>query len=174
MNDMVLLVEPLIPALRRYARALLRDRAEADDLVQDCLERAVARWHQRRADGNPRSWMFAILHNLAVNRMSAARRRGRPVALEDAHEGSFAQPPAQEAALGHRDLLQALAALPEEQRSVVLLVTVEGLAYAEAAAALGVPVGTVMSRLARGRERLRRLLEGEPDAARATNLRRVK
>lgn len=64
--DMVRQIEPLIPALRRYARALLRDRAAADDLVQDCLERAVSRWHQRRADGDTRSWIFTILHNLAM------------------------------------------------------------------------------------------------------------
>ncbi|RYI34019.1 MAG: RNA polymerase sigma factor, partial [Acetobacteraceae bacterium] len=65
MNDIAQLIEPLIPALRRYARALLRDRSAADDLVQDGLERAIGRWHQRRADGNARSWLFAIVHNLA-------------------------------------------------------------------------------------------------------------
>ena len=67
MNDMVHLIEPLIPALRRYARTLVRDRFAADDLVQDCLERAVSRWHQRRRDGDPRTWVFSILHNLAVS-----------------------------------------------------------------------------------------------------------
>ena len=66
MHDMLVQVEPLIPALRRYARALVRNRATADDLVQDCLERAVSRWHQRRTDGNPRPWLFSILHNLAT------------------------------------------------------------------------------------------------------------
>jgi RNA polymerase sigma-70 factor (ECF subfamily) len=171
---MILLVEPLIPALRRYAAALVRDRATADDLVQDCLERAVGRWHQRRADGNPRSWIFTILHNLAVNHLNAARRRGRVVAVEDAGEAALSQPPGQEGGLRHRDLLRALAELPEEQRSTVLLVSVEGLSYAEAATVLGVPIGTVMSRLARGRERLRRRVEGEAEAPQASNLRRIK
>ena len=73
MKDMMLLVEPLIPALRRYARALLRDRSAADDLVQDCLEHAISRWHQRRPDGNARSWVFAILHNLASNQLRQIR-----------------------------------------------------------------------------------------------------
>src|ERR1700709_7156 len=68
MTDMMRLIEPLIPALRRYARALLRNPTDADDLVQDCLERAVSRWHQRRADGDARTWMFTILHNLAISR----------------------------------------------------------------------------------------------------------
>ena len=77
MDDMVALIEPMIPALRRYARALLRDRAAADDLVQDCLERAIGRWHQRRADGDPRTWIFTILHNLAVTRLQPD---GKPAA----------------------------------------------------------------------------------------------
>ena len=68
-DDMMRLVEPLIPALRRYARSLLRDAASADDLVQDCLERVIGRWHQHRADGNAWTWVFTILHNLAVNRL---------------------------------------------------------------------------------------------------------
>jgi RNA polymerase sigma-70 factor (ECF subfamily) len=77
MSDMLLLVEPQIPALRRYARALIRDRAAADDLVQDCLERAISRWHQRRRDGNPRAWLFSILHNLAMNRLSKTQSSAR-------------------------------------------------------------------------------------------------
>lgn len=75
-DDMMRLVEPLIPALRRYARALLRDAVAADDLVQDCLERVIGRWHQHRADGNARTWVFTILHNLAVNRLKQSARRG--------------------------------------------------------------------------------------------------
>jgi RNA polymerase sigma-70 factor (ECF subfamily) len=169
---MVRLLEPMIPALRRYARVLLRDRSAADDLVQDGLERALSHWHQRRADRDARSWVFAILHNLAVNRMRQAARRSPHVPLEEAAEPS--QPPVQDGVLQHRDLLRALDNLPDEQRSVLLLVSVEDLSYAEAATVLGVPVGTVMSRLARGRERLRQAMEGEVVPAEMPRLRRIK
>jgi RNA polymerase sigma factor (sigma-70 family) len=176
MNDMLPLIEPLIPALRRYARALLRDRAAADDLVQDCLERAITRWHQRREDGDSKAWMFRVLHNLAINRLRQAQRRGSHVAIEDAGDHLLSRPPSQEAALRHRDLLHALEALPEDQRAVLLLVSVEDVPYAEAARILDVPIGTVMSRLSRARERLRHLMEhgtGET-APGGPNLRRVK
>lgn len=76
MNDLVRLVEPLIPALRRYARSLLGEHAAADDLVQDTLERIITRWHQRRADGDARTWVFTILHRLAINRLRQNARRG--------------------------------------------------------------------------------------------------
>lgn len=158
---MVRLVEPLIPALRRYARTLLKDRAAADDLVQDTLERTITRWHQRRAEGNPRTWVFTILHNLAISRIRATVRRGPHVPIDDMDEATAATPPAQIHYLQHADLLAALDKLPEEQRSVLLLVSVEDLSYAEAAKVLDVPLGTVMSRLSRARERLSRLLEGE-------------
>ena len=175
MNDMAQLIEPLIPALRRYARALLRDRSAADDLVQDGLERAIGRWHQRRADGNARSWLFAIVHNLALNRIRQSSRRGLHLPPEDA-DAFGSVPPAQEHGLQHRDLLRALESLPEEQRSVVLLVSVEDLSYVEVAEVLKIPIGTVMSRLSRGRERLRQAMEGAAKAepAGAPHLRRVK
>ncbi|MDE1993275.1 MAG: sigma-70 family RNA polymerase sigma factor [Rhizobiaceae bacterium] len=176
MSDILRLVEPMIPALRRYARALLRDVTAADDLVQDCLERVISRWHQRRRDGDARTWVFAILHNLAVNRLRQTARRGAHVSLDDADEMVFARAPTQEDALMRRDIVAALARLPEEQRSVLLLVSVEDLSYAQAAEVLGIPIGTVMSRLARARERLRQLLEGE-DATAArpgAHLRRIK
>jgi RNA polymerase sigma factor (sigma-70 family) len=170
---MLLLVEPLIPALRRYARALTRDRATADDLVQDCLERAIARWRQRRADGDVRSWLFAILHNLAMSHLRQRAQRGWHGALEDADEPATARPATQEDALQYRDLLRGIEALPEAQRSVLLLVSVEDLSYAEAARVLDVPVGTVMSRLSRARERLLGMMDtGVP--APAPVLRRVK
>ena len=175
MNDMMLLVEPLIPALRRYARALLRDRAAADDLVQDCLERTITRWHQRRQDGDARSWVFTILHNLAINRLRQTARRGRQVELDDAGPAAITCPANQEDRLIYQDLLQALGALPDEQRTVLLLVSVEDLPYADVARILAVPVGTVMSRLSRAREKLQRLLNaGEPGSARAPMLRRIK
>ncbi|GJD66366.1 ECF RNA polymerase sigma factor EcfG [Methylobacterium frigidaeris] len=127
MSDMMRLVEPLIPALRRYARALLRNPVDADDLVQDCLERAVSRWHQRRPNGDARPWLYAILHNLAISQLRQRARRGPHLPVEDAPEGSLAIAPSQDQGLRHRDLMAALDKLPEEQRGVLLLVTVEGL-----------------------------------------------
>jgi RNA polymerase sigma factor (sigma-70 family) len=175
MKDMMLLVEPLIPPLRRYARSLLRDRAAADDLVQDCLERVISRWHQRRADGNARTWVFTILHNLAINRLRQTARRGRHVMLKDADDAVLARPAIQEDGLRHRDLQKGLAALPEDQRSVLLLVSVEDLSYAEAAKVLGIPVGTVMSRLARAREKLMKAMDGENVVPlHVPNIRRIK
>jgi RNA polymerase sigma-70 factor (ECF subfamily) len=175
MRDMIALVEPLIPALRRYARSLLRDRASADDLVQDCLERALSRWHQRQPEGDARSWIFAILHNLAMNRLKQTARRGAHLPLDAVGEEAFAHAATQENALLNRDLLGALADLPEDQRSVLLLVSVEDLSYAEVARVLDIPIGTVMSRLSRAREKLLKAIE--PDAAaseRGSHLRRVK
>lgn len=176
MKDMTLLIEPLIPALRRYARALMRDRAAADDLVQDSLERAVSRWHLLRGDGDARTWIFAILHNLAINRLRQTQRRGRHIPIEDADDVALARPPSQEEALRHRDLLRALGELPAEQRSVLLLVSVEDLSYAETAKVLGIPIGTVMSRLARARDKLLHTMEGreKQPGSRDFHLRRVK
>lgn len=169
---MILLIEPVIPRLRRYARVLLRDSAAADDLVQDCLERAVGRWHQRRGDGDARTWMFSILHNLALNQLRQRARRGTPLELDEAGAAALARPAEQEAGLHQRDIVAALDRLPDEQRAVILLVTIEEMSYADAAAALGVPVGTVMSRLSRARARLREALTGE--AAPIVHLRSVK
>lgn len=174
-EDMMRLVQPLIPALRRYARTLLRDPANADDLVQDCLERVVTYWHQRRSAATARAWVFTILHNLAMSRLRQGARRGLSVPLEDVDEGVMAQPPVQEHGLRQQELLRALERLPEEQRSVLLLVSVEDLSYAEAAQALDIPIGTVMSRLARAREKLLRDMEVNPAGpAPRPSLRRVK
>jgi RNA polymerase sigma-70 factor, ECF subfamily len=171
MQDMLSQIEPLIPALRRYARSLLRDRSAADDLVQDCLERAVSNWTQRK-DTDPRAWIFTILHNLAMTRLRRSTTRPRHIAIEDAQEDIFAQPPSQEDGLRYRELLAALDRLPEEQKSVLLLATVEGLSYAETASVLDIPLGTVMSRLSRARERLLKEMNGTPVAV--PHLRRVK
>jgi RNA polymerase sigma factor (sigma-70 family) len=132
MKDMLLEIEPVIPALRRYARALVRDRENADDLVQDCLERAVSRWFQRR-DGDVKSWLFTILHNLAVSQFRRASTRGEHVAIDAANEDQFGESAGQEQTLIYRDVLKKLAGLPEDQRAVLLLVAVEDLSYAEAA-----------------------------------------
>jgi len=159
MSDMLVLIEPQIPALRRYARGLTRDRAAADDLVQDCLERAISRWHQRRQDSSTRAWLFSILHNLAMGELRRTQD-ARQLAIEDAEESSLARPGEQPARLEHRDLLRGLEQLSEAHRSVLLLVGVEDLSYAETAHVLEVPIGTVMSRLSRAREKLAQLMEG--------------
>lgn len=157
MRDDEVRLELYIPALRRYAWALTRHRDEADDLVQDCLERALSRGATRRRDGNLRAWLFSILHNVFVSgRRKASLRRTSTLdeAPEPAVDGG------QEGRVAMNDLLAALDTLPEEQRAVLLLVSVEDLSYEAAAAALGVPIGTIMSRLSRARERLRRAVEG--------------
>ena len=151
-----------IPRLRRYARALTGDRDAADDLVQDTLERALRRVFLFRPGGDPRAWLFTIMHNLFINgvRSPAAKRKApadeahEPVMRDTAHEGLIA-----------RDIERALAMLPSEQREVVLLVGLEELSYAAAAQVIGAPLGTVMSRLARGRERLRTMLDVNASAA---------
>jgi len=166
------LIEPHIPALRRYAWALCRSGHDADDLVQDCLVRALGRWHLRRTDASIRAWLFAILHNGFISdRRYAARRPSIPFDEADAPLIG----PAQEHATMLIDVAAALDTLPEDQRVVLLLVGVEDLSYEEAAQVLGVPVGTVMSRLSRGRERLRRAIAGEfsPSALGIAALRRV-
>ena len=169
MDEIAALLEPHIPALRRYAWALLRDPEAADDLVQDCLERAVSRWPLRRRDGDLRAWLFTIEHNLFVDGLRRRRREGAKVEIDQA--GTLPGPPGgQEDRLAVRDILTCLDALPDDQRVVILLVGVEDFSYAEAARAIGVPIGTVMSRLSRGRERLRQLL----DPAAVPVLRRVK
>lgn len=152
--DEAALLEPQLPALRRYAFALLRDREGADDLVQDTLEQALGAWSGRRRDGDLRAWLFTIERNLFLADLRRRKRRGphlRPDALE--HVPDTGSDP--EASVVARDVLASLDGLPEEQRSVLLLVAVEDLSYAQAAQVLDVPVGTVMSRLSRARERMR-------------------
>ena len=151
-----------IPRLRRYAYVLLRDQVAADDLVQDSLERALSRQNLFQPGTNLRAWLFTIMHNLHVNAVIKARRASPASNTDDiADSHRCAVEPSQSDHLMLRDMERALGALSEEQRSVVLLVGVEGLSYAETAAVLDVPVGTVMSRLARGRNRLRSLMNGE-------------
>ena len=149
-----------LPRLRRYARALVGERAAADDLVQDTLERAWAKAHQWRAGSSLRNWLFAIMHSVRVDQW---RRGELPMTTFDEQSMDTPTRATQEDGLALNDLATALGALPEEQRSVLLLVGLEEMSYAEVAATLAIPIGTVMSRLARGRERLRQLL-AEPDA----------
>ena len=150
-----------VAALRRYALALVGNREEADDLVQECLTRAIARtkaWSQIR---NVRAYLFTILHNAHVDRVGRGRRNAAVVPL-DVVENKLVSLPRQEDGLQIRDLERALRVLPEDYRQVVLLVGLEGMTYRETAETLGIPVGTVMSRLSRGRETLRQLLASEP------------
>lgn len=173
-----------IPRLRRYARALTGSREAADDLTQDTLERA---WHKRalwRPDASLaaqglRAWLLALMHRVFLN--DARRRRPVEPLDDDApHGADRADAQGADATVVLRDLERALAQLAVEQREVVLLVGLEGLAYEEAAQVLDVPIGTVMSRLSRGRERLRQLLAAQGSAqddgqrAAGSGLRRVK
>jgi RNA polymerase sigma-70 factor (ECF subfamily) len=177
MPDRAALIETQIPGLRRFACALLRgDRESADDLVQDTLVRALSHWNLRRSQGNLRSWLYTILYNRFLSNQHRVRRRGPHDALTEETELPGTDG-GQHSALEHRDLLRAFATLPEEQRAVLLLIGVEDLSYQEAARVLAVPIGTVMSRLWRGRERLRRYMHGdtgENNSRHGAALRRVK
>lgn len=161
MSDFGHLLEMQIPRLRRYARALTRDAVRADDLVQSCLVRALAKAHLWQPGTDLRAWLFTILHNQHVNDVRRAVREGINIPVEDMAPVLTA-PPAQVASLRLRDLDRALARLPEEQRQVLLLVGIEGMRYEEVATALDVPVGTVRSRVSRGRDTLRQLMEMQP------------
>jgi RNA polymerase sigma-70 factor (ECF subfamily) len=178
MPDQAALIEAQIPGLRRFACALLRgDWEAADDLVQDTLERALSHWNLRRPEGNLRSWLYPILYNRFLTDQHRVRRRGPHDAVTDETELPGIDG-GQHSALEHRDLLRAFAALPEEQRSVLLLIGVEDVSYEEAGRILGVPIGIVMSRLSRGRGRLRRYMHGDTsennNSRRNADLRRVK
>ena len=158
MSDVRHLIVDQIPHLRRYARALVGDPVQADDLVQDCLERAWSRMHLWKVGTNIRAWLFTILHNLHLN---AARKRRNTPGLVPLETGKTEPPvrPTQEDDLEVRSMWQAFSSLPEPQRAAILLITLEGMSYEEAATVLDIPIGTLMSRIHRGRERLRRLIE---------------
>ena len=157
-----------IPGLQRYARALAGGAAEADDLVQETLTRVLARRHKSGEIRNLRAYLFTILHNAHIDRLNE-RKRWTYSIPDEVLENPLPQPAPQTSQIELRDLAKALQRLPEEQRQAVLLVGYEGMAYKEAAAALDIPIGTVMSRLSRGREALRRMMAGRP----AADLRRV-
>ena len=152
-----------VPRLRRYARALAGNRDDADDLVQDTLERAWAKsglWH---GVADMRAWLFSIMHNLHVD---GIRRPKLATVTMDDDTPEVAMAPTQGERLAVLDLQAALELLPIEQKEIVLLVAIEDMAYAEIATTLGIPIGTVMSRLSRGRERLRALMEGRDEPVR--------
>lgn len=155
------LVETHIPSLRRYALVLLRhDEQRADDLVQDCLERAISRWHLWRRPKNLRGWLFTILHNIYVNDVARAVARPDVVEIQD-YFPAMAVPPDQADRIRLREVTTAIQALPDPQRQTLLLVTMEGFSYDETAEITGVPIGTVMSRLSRARDKVRAASWGE-------------
>src|SRR5260221_12019088 len=175
MADICRKIEEEIPRLRRYARALTRDINAADDLVQDCLTRALSKVHLWQKGTDLRAWLFTILHNQYVNHVRRAVREGSAVGLSDS-EPMLTSAPNQGKRLELRDLERAIAKLPEEQRSVLLLSGLEGMRYEEVAAVLDCPLGTIRSPLSRGHEMRRQLIciaTQRPHTRRAAALRRV-
>ncbi|WP_346909125.1 sigma-70 family RNA polymerase sigma factor [uncultured Roseibium sp.] len=153
-----------IPHLRRYARALTRNSERADDLVQGCLERALRGFHSIRQGKRLRPWLFAILRNLHVDMIRHQSARGLPLPLDE-NDMTASKGPGPDGRLEVKAVLDEIDRLPQEQRDAVLLIGIEELNYAEAAEVLGIPIGTLMSRLHRGRTRLRESLgrtEGKP------------
>lgn len=149
----------VLPRLRRYARVLTRDLARADDLLQDTVERALARESTFRPGANLRAWLFSVMHNLFIDGTRQRELIDWTADMADLPEAAAGQ---QSDPAGMRDIQSALYRLPGEQREVLLLVAVEGLRYREAAEVLAVPVGTIMSRLARAREKMQELLGDAP------------
>lgn len=172
----ILLVEQL-PGLRRYARALAGDAWAADDLVQDTLERACAKWQLWVVGTDLRAWLFTLMHNIYLNQRRAAKVALNSVNIEEVEAELKAPATGGDDPL---DLSRCLQRLPADQRAVLLLVTLEDMSYEEAAKVLAIPLGTVMSRLSRARSRLRELMEGggppaaRPAATQAPSLRRMK
>ena len=148
-----------LPALRRYGRVLCREREAAEDLLQDCVERALRRRHLWRRPGNFRAWLFRIMHNIHANDVRWRARRPRSVALEEGHTGAAA--PVQELRAEVGQTLAALDQLGDDQRQLLVLIAVEGFSYRETARILALPEGTVMSRMARARERLLDIRDGQ-------------
>jgi RNA polymerase sigma factor (sigma-70 family) len=151
------LVVEQLPGLRRYARALTGDAWAADDLVQDTLERACAKWQLWLAGSDLRAWLFTLMHNLYLNQRRVVQPTAGATPLEEVQSGLAAPGADTDAAL---DLDRCLQRLPEDQRAVLLLVTLEDMSYAEAAKVLGIPIGTVMSRLSRARNSCTRTPRG--------------
>jgi RNA polymerase sigma-70 factor, ECF subfamily len=152
--DMTKAVEAEIPCLQRYAHKLMRNHAAAEELVQECVVRGLSKQHLWREDTNLRAWLCTILHNQYVNEIRRVVREGTIVELCDADE-ELALPPAQDKVLELRDVRRALATLTDGQRDAVILIGLDGWSYERVAKAAGVPVGTIRSRLSRGRDRIK-------------------
>ena len=164
MNDRQKAILAEIPRLRRYARSLMRDSDRADDLVQDCLERAFTRMANWQTGENPRRWLFTIMHNIFIDVVRKDQRRGDTVPLSDMEGGQSSVAAVQHDKLVALDVLDALQEIDPDRRAALMLVAVEGFSYAEAAGILDVPAGTLMSRIARGRAELRSVLEDDARA----------
>jgi RNA polymerase sigma-70 factor (ECF subfamily) len=149
-----------LPALRRYARALTGNPAMADDMVQDTIERALRQWEGLRETNRLGSWLRSILHNLYIDEMRRSRSRGYEQEVSELADDLALSTPAHDKSVA-LDFVRAIDSLSVEHRQVLLLVGLESKNYRDIADELGIPIGTVMSRLARGRERLRSALEGE-------------
>lgn len=155
-----------IPHLRRYAYALVNDRAFADDLVQDCLERALRKWWLWQPKGRLRSWLFRMLYRVYLNQIKRRRRDSDALPLAEGRE-PVSETAHQSLTVEVKQIGAAIDGLPDDQRAAILLVALEGMGYDEAAWILGIPVGTLRSRLSRGREALRSVAgAGEPEAVR--------
>ncbi len=159
-----------LPALRRFARALTGDAALADDLVQDCVERALNKSHLYDPARPLRAWLYAVLRNIYISGLRRSGRASVVKTVDELSDGEGAVPPAQEEHLSAGSVAQALDRLASQHREVIVLVALEEMSYRDVAEILGVPLGTVMSRLSRAREHLRRILEDRGH----TVLRRVK
>jgi RNA polymerase sigma-70 factor (ECF subfamily) len=170
MSELHRLVEQEIPTLRRYARALTRSIDRADDLVQDTLVRAIAKAHLWQAGTDIRAWLFTIMHNQNVNAVRRGLREQGTVNIEGMSSSLVATTDTT-ASQQLRELECALARLREEQREVVLLVGLEGMSYETAAKVVGVPIGTLRSRLSRAREALRQLMDMDGKAKSANGAR---
>jgi len=154
-------LEVHIASLRRYAWVLCANHADADDLVQETLVKAIAAAHTYKPGRDLRAWLFSILHNTFVSQKRQYARRARASRFINTELKEAAVPAAQEKHVEAENTLSMLSHLTPDRQSVLVLIAVEGLTYAEAAEALDIPIGTLMSRLARGREELRRLVSGE-------------
>lgn len=150
-----------IASLRRYAFVLCRNHADADDLVQESLMKAISAARTYKSGRDLRAWLFSIMHNTFVSNERQFARRARAARFLDTMARDGGVSAAQEKHVEARDTLNMLSRLPPDRQSALVLIAVEGLSYAEAADALDIPTGTLMSRLARGREELRRLVNDE-------------
>lgn len=161
MSDLLAEITACVPALRRYAHALTRNPDRADDLVQDTVERAIRKQGLWRPTGPLQAWLFRMLLNLYRNDARSRRRRGDQIPI-DGLAVELAVPAPQPGRVALAELAQAIALLPADQREALLLVVLEGMSYADAAGVLGIPAGTLMSRLGRARAALRQATGAAP------------
>jgi RNA polymerase sigma factor (sigma-70 family) len=167
-SDLDSIIEVQIPALRRFAYALTREHDAADDLVQDCLEKALSRRQFEREPAHLRARLFGLLRSIHLERLRRQQRQKQILAFERTlHQTT---PAGTGDGTEVTNLLAALDLLPEEPRSLLLLIGVEDFSYVEAAEVLGLPIGTVMSRLSRARQKLRLILDRDG----TSDVRRIK